>query len=487
MTFEEIVQQFKTARPLLLLRARNAPFVISFLQKVFSDANITTISNGELRSKLEGYIEELSYEEGDDELDAESLFDDFALRAAQYIERWSNNGYLRKYPGDDGEDLHELTPDTIKVLMWLEDLAPREYIGTNSRFKDIFFKLQKMVEQTNEDPESRIEELEKKKWEIENEINLIKLGKKPNVFDETEIKEQFYDLNKMARELLADFSEVELNFEQIRKDIQRKYTERDISKGTLLVFALDALDEIDQKPQGKSFKAFWEFLMDEKRQQEFTMLTERLYQILNENNIDYNNDKFLKNLKRYLHVSGRKVIDSNKKLSEKISRVLSEKNLLERRRAMELIGDIRQMAYDLIDTKIKDEQFVTIEDEPNIGLFDRWQPGDEKESATNVLFPQNTEEDDIVDFKVLFDQFTIDKKKLQQRIDEMLEARNQVTLKEIIDEYGIENGLSEIVGYFSLATASNHHIVIEDAKEPIVIGDRRVNVPMIIYTKLISN
>jgi hypothetical protein len=154
---------------------------------------------------------------------------------------------------------------------------------------------------------------------------------------------------------------------------------------------------------------------------------------------------------------------------------------------MELIGDIRQMAYELIDTKIKDDQFITIEDEPNIGLFDRWQPGDEKENATNVSFPQNAEEEEVVDFKALFDQFTIDKRKLQQRIDAMLETRDQVTLKEIIDEYGIENGLSEVVGYFSLATASNHHIVIEDAKEPISIGDRRVNVPMIIYTKLILN
>lgn len=62
-----------------------------------------------------------------------------------------------------------------------------------------------MVEHTNEDPEARTEELQKKKWEIENEINLIKIGKKPSVFDETEIKGQFYDLNKMARELLADF------------------------------------------------------------------------------------------------------------------------------------------------------------------------------------------------------------------------------------------------------------------------------------------
>lgn len=482
MTFEEILSHFKTAKPLQLIRAKNAPFIISFFYKVFSDANVTTISNSELRSKLEGYMEELSYEEKDDELDSETLFDDFAVRSAQYIDKWSNSGFLSKYPNDDGEDLHELTPDTKKVLKWLGDLEKRGHIGTNSKFRDIFFKLQKMIELTNEDVETRIEELNKKKWEIENEINLLKNGKKPSLFDETDIKEQFYDLNKMARELLSDFSEVEQNFEQIRKDIQRKYTEKDIAKGTLLVFALDALDEIDQKPQGKSFKAFWEFLMDEKRQQEFTQLTERLYKLLNEHSIDYNNDRFLKHLKRYLHVSGRKVIDSNRKLSEKISRVLSEKNLLERRRAMELIGEIRQMAYSLIDTKIKEDDFISIEDEPDINLFDRWEPGDEKDDISNILFPDGSVEDENADFKLLFDQFTIDKKKLQQRIDIMLEEKGQVTLKEVVDEYGLENGLSEIVGYFSIG-ASGSHQIIEGTKETILIGERIVNVPLVIYIK----
>ncbi len=482
MTFEEILSHFKTAKPLQLIRAKNAPFIISFFYKVFSDANVTTISNSELRSKLEGYMEELSYEEKDDELDSETLFDDFAVRSAQYIDKWSNSGFLSKYPNDDGEDLHELTPDTKKVLKWLGDLEKRGHVGTNSKFRDIFFKLQKMIELTNEDVEVRIEELNKKKWDIENEINLLKNGKKPSLFDETDIKEQFYDLNKMARELLSDFSEVEQNFEQIRKDIQRKYTEKDIAKGTLLVFALDALDEIDQKPQGKSFKAFWEFLMDEKRQQEFTQLTERLYKLLNEHSIDYNNDRFLKHLKRYLHVSGRKVIDSNRKLSEKISRVLSEKNLLERRQAMELIGEIRQMAYSLIDTKIKEDDFITIEDEPYINLFDRWEPGDEKDDISNILFPDGSGEEENGDFKLLFDQFTIDKKKLQQRIDVMLEEKGQVTLKEVVDEYGLENGLSEIVGYFSIG-ASGSHQIIEGTNESILIGDRIVNVPLVIYIK----
>lgn len=483
MTFEEILSHFKTAKPLQLLRAKNAPFIISFFYKVFSDANVTTISNSELRSKLEGYMEELSYEEKDDELDSETLFDDFGVRSAQYIDKWSNSGFLSKYPNDDGEDLHELTPDTKKVLKWLGDLEKRGHVGTNSKFRDIFFKLQKMIELTNEDVEARIEELNKKKWEIENEVNLLKNGMKPSLFDETDIKEQFDDLNKMARELLLDFSEVEQNFEQIRKDIQRKYTEKDIAKGTLLVFALDALDEINQKPQGKSFKAFWEFLMDEKRQQEFTELTERLYQLLNEHNIDYKNDRFLKHLKRYLHVSGRKVIDSNRKLSEKISRVLSEKNLLERRRAMELIGGIRQMAFTLIDAKIKEDDFIVIEDEPNINLFDRWEPGEEKDGFADILFPDGSIVDENADFKILFDQFTIDRKRLQQRIDKMLETRTQVSLKEIVEEYGVENGLSEVVGYFSIATSGSHNIIMEEIQEPILIDNRKVNIPMVLYTK----
>lgn len=485
MTFEDLSLQFKNARPLVLLRAKNAPFMLSFFYKIFRESHITTITNTELRNKLEGYMEDLEYEEKDDELEASTLFDDYSQKATQYIDKWSNSGYLQKYPDDEGEDLHELTSDTIKVFEWIENLQRPEHIGTNSRFRDIFYKLRGMIEQSTENVELRIQELENKKWEIENEINLIRQGKKPVTYDDTEIKEEFYNLNKMARELLSDFAEVEQNFEQIRKEVQRKYNEKDIAKGSLLVFALDALDEIENKDQGKSFKAFWEFLMDEKKQQDFGQLTEKLYQLLKERGIDFNNDRFLKNLKRYLHASGKKVIDSNRKLSEKISRVLSEKNLLERRRAMELIGEIRQMAFALTDSRIKEDAFITIEDEPDINLIDRWELYDGKEDILSTLFPDGIGGDmsDGVDLKSLFDQFTIDRKKLQKNIDTMLADRIQVTLKEIVAKFGLENGLSEIVGYFSIASGSEHHIILEETIEPIWVGERKVNVPMILYTK----
>jgi hypothetical protein len=485
MNFDALSLQFKTAKPLILLRGKSAPFTLSFFYKVFREAHVTTITNTELRNKLEGYLEDLEYEERDDELEANTLFDDNSLKAAQYIEKWSNAGFLRKYPNDDGEDLHELTSDSQKVMKWIDDLQIREFVGTNSRFKDIFFRLKEMIVQSTENAEVRIQELEKKKWEIENEINLLKTGKSPVVYDDTEIKERFYDLNKVARELLSDFTEVEQNFEQIRKDIQRKYTEKDFAKGSLLVFALDALDEIEGKDQGKSFKAFWEFLMDEKKQQEFTQLTEQLYQLLRDRDIDYGNDRFFKNLKRYLHASGKKVIDANRKLSEKISRVLSEKNMLERRRAIELIGEIRQFAYALTDSRFKDDEFLEIEDEPDLNLVDRWELGDDKEDAAIVQFPDGLGGaiSSEVDFKSLFDQFTIDKKKLAQRIDAMLQNKTQVTLKEIVDNYGLENGLSEVVGYFSIASGSDYYIILEETIDPIWIDERKINMPMIIYTK----
>jgi hypothetical protein len=225
--------------------------------------------------------------------------------------------------------------------------------------------------------------------------------------------------------------------------------------------------------------------MDDRKQQEFSQMAEQLYQLLRDRSIDYNNDRFLKNLKRYLHASGKKVIDSNRKLSEKISRVLSEKNLLERRRAMELVGEIRQMAYTLVDEKIKDDGFIEVEAEPYINLIDRWELDQGKESMLDTLFPDGIGGTDSkeVSLKSLFDQSAIDKKKLTQRIDAMLDGKIQVTLKEIVDFFGLENGLSEVVGYLSIASSSSHHIILEETIDPIIVENRKVNVPMIIYTK----
>jgi hypothetical protein len=485
VTFDELQTRFRTARPLVIMRMKSAPMMLAFFHKVFRSGHITTLTNSELRTKLEIYLEDIGYEQVDDELDAITLFDDQAQKAAQYIEKWSSAGFLRKYPDDTGEDLHELTPDSLKVLNWLDDLEKREFIGTNSRFRDIFSRLREMIEQSNEDPQGRIEELQKKKAELENEIELIRLGKTPVVFSDTDIKERFYEISRTAKELLSDFSEVEQNFQQIRKDLQIKYSEKDVVKGDLLLYALDALDEIYEKDQGKSFKSFWDFLSDEKKQNEFGELTEQLYALLKSRSIEYNNDRFLKNLKRHLHNYGKKVVDANVRLSEKLSRVLSEKNLLDRKRASELIRAIRQNAFTLAEQDIRNDHFIALEDEPLLHLTDRYMLTFGKDTVRLPQFPEDAIEE-TPDLHALFDQFSIDRKKLQANIDALLQDNETVSLKEVVHTYGMPNGLSDIVGYFSIACSGNLHMIM-DVLDPIICGNKKVNVPLVLYVKQKEN
>lgn len=484
MLFDDLQHRFKTDRSLLLVRSRSAPFILSFLHQVFTEARVTTLTNMEMRSKLEGYFEEHSRDDWEEETGEQGAAD-LSLKASLYIEKWSTQGFIRKYPGEDGEDLHELTAETNKVFNWLTDLDRPEFIGANSRFRDIFSGLKEMVEQSNADPEERIRELEKKKYALEEEINLIRLGKRPQVYSDTDLRERFYNINRAARELLGDFYEVEQNFQTIRKELQRKYSESESVKGSLLIYALDALDEIYAKDQGKSFKAFWEFLMDEKRHLEFNELMGKLLALLDERGIEHQNDRFLKNLKRLLHVSGKKVIDANYQLSEKISRVLSEKNQLMRKRAMELISGIRQHAYALTESNIRDEAFIQIEDEPELQLIDRYRLTEENQLPGVPMFPtgQGGSLDGNIDINSLFDQFAIDRKKLQDRIDDLLNDKEQVSLKEVIDKHGLDNDLAEVVGYFSIACEDSNHHIFRDTVDPIMVKGRKVNVPLILFVK----
>lgn len=64
-----------------------------------------------------------------------------------------------------------------------------------------------------------------------------------------------------------------------------------------------------------------------------------------------------------------------------------------------------------------------------------------------------------------------------------MKGRQQVSLKEIVDRFGLDNGLSELVGYFSIASSSPNHLILEESNDPIWIGERKVNVPMVLFTQ----
>lgn len=89
---------------------------------------------------------------------------------------------------------------------------------------------------------------------------------------------QVFDLlsekdNRLANELIGDFKEVEDNFKEITRKIYEKQQNNDLTKGKILAETFDSLYELKKTNQGKSFYAFWQFMIDDMSQQEFQQLT----------------------------------------------------------------------------------------------------------------------------------------------------------------------------------------------------------------------
>jgi hypothetical protein len=163
MRYEEIEQLIEQAATIRILRMRSAPLLISFLHAEFKVRNRITIPSYELTGKLSDYIEQLRHSTLLDEEKGDTL-----TISRKFIDQWCSEEYrfLTRYPDENGEPMHEITPAVERVFQWIESLQKREFVGTESRFKDIFRRLQELIDNTSDDPRRKIDELEAKKKEI---------------------------------------------------------------------------------------------------------------------------------------------------------------------------------------------------------------------------------------------------------------------------------------------------------------------------------
>src|SRR5260370_40518751 len=90
--------------------------------------------------------------------------------------------------------------------------------------------------------------------------------------DATQIKDRFLLMASTARGLLSDFREVEQNFRNLDRAVRARIAGWDDGKGPLLEEIFGQRDAIADSDQGKSFRAFWDFLMSPTRQEELSRL-----------------------------------------------------------------------------------------------------------------------------------------------------------------------------------------------------------------------
>jgi len=460
-----------------LLAADRAPLIVGFLHDTFVRPNVRTLPQPELASRLDDYLYALRADIGADA---------FPREAASYLENWASDehAWLRKYyPADNDVPHFDITPATEKAIEWLAGLGQRQFVGTESRLMTVFELLHQLVEGTEKDPWARIAELERRKSEIDSEIDRIREGQ-PYLLDATRIKERFLQIAHTARGLLSDFREVEQNFRNLDRAVRQRIATWEGGKGVLLEEIFGDRDAIVDSDQGKSFRAFWDFLMSPVRQEELTGLLSKVF--------DLEPVKELQPDRRLLRVhydwlqAGEVAQRTVARLSEQLRRYLDDKAWLENRRIMQLLREVEQTAISIRDRPPDGPIIELDEPAPDIDLtMDRplFEPPLKPQIDQAAM-----EDAGEIPCDALFGNVHVDKERLAVNIRQALQIGSQVSLHELVGRHPLEQGLAELVAYFSLAAEDGAAIIDDTQRETLAWIDerghaRQATLPLVIFCR----
>lgn len=440
-----------------LLRAQNAPLAVSFFVAAFTGPNQRNIGRQQLIDILDDLLFGLRDAYGEDR---------FPRPASEYLDEWAapERAWLRKYypPGQD-EPHYDLTPVAEDVVRWVESLRGRDFVATQSRLTSIFAVLKQLVQQSETDPEVRLAELQRQRDGIDAEMERIR-GGNIRVMTGPEALDHFQQLTTLAKDLLADFREVEQNFRKLDRQVREQIATWDGTQGELLESIFSNQQDISSSLQGRTFQGFWDYLMSPQLRTELRELLERATQI--EALAEVDNLHAVTNLHQDWLPAVEQTQGTVRQLSQQMRRLLDDKVFLENKRIMQLIRSVESSALTTREKPPSGDFMAIAAPSVDIALpFER--PLYEPSRRVMVDDEVVTADDSDVDAGALFSQFHVDKERLKANIDAVLAEAEQATLAEITTAYPLSQGLAEIVTYYQLATESDWASINPEATQQV--------------------
>jgi hypothetical protein len=440
-----------------LLNSPHAPLIASFLQRVFVMPNVRVIAALDLAEMLEDDLYVLREQLGEQA---------FPKRALEYLNDWAGNdkGWLRKfYLAGSDEAQFDLSPASEKAIAWLSSLQERSFVGTESRLLTLFDLLKQMQQGSETDPEKRIAELQRKRDEIDAEMTRVLSGDVA-LLDDTAVKDRFLQFNQLARELLTDFREVEHNFRLLDRRVRERIALWDGSKGALLEEILKESDAIADSDQGKSFRAFWDFLMSSRRQEELGSLLDYVLDLAPV--IALKPEARTRRIHYDWLEAGEHTQRTVAQLSQQLRRFLDDKAWLENRRIMDILHSIESKALALRQAAPSGNFTEMPELAADITLpMERplYTPSLKSVIRQCVIAMG----DESLDASVLYAHIIVDKAQLAHNIRHALQLEAQVSLQQIIQNTPLQHGLAELIVYLQLASDAFSTVINEEQRDCI--------------------
>lgn len=475
MDFDEVESLRRTNPAWKLLRADNAALVLSFLGRVFVDENVRSISSAELVMRLDDHLYALNARLGEGT---------FPRHAKAYLDDWSapEAGWLRKYyPAGSDEAHFDATPAVEKALAWVRSIKSRSFVGTESRLNTVFELLRQMAFGSETDVSVRLAELQRRRAEIDQETERVR-GGDIEVMGAAAVRDRYQQFSATARGLLADFREVEANFRTLDRELRERIAAWSGSKGELLDEVLGDRSAIAESDQGKSFHAFYDFLLSRDKQEEFTTLLDRVQRLAAIGEADPR--------MRRIHYdwldAGERTQGTVRLLSEQLRRFLDDQVWLENRRVIDILRSIESSAL-----KLREHPGAPVTRE-----IDRTSPAVVLPMERPLYRPrarltldssgmQDSEGE--IDVSQLFEQIYVDPARLSRGVQLALRERQQIGLGQLLEDRPLEQGLAELVTYLSLTDPAFDVVFDDQASEQVRYsrdgGVRVATVPRVTFAR----
>ncbi|MCA1765748.1 MAG: DUF3375 domain-containing protein, partial [Desulfobulbaceae bacterium] len=278
------------------------------------------------------------------------------------------------------------------------------------------------------------------------------------------LKDRFQQFLQLARELLTDFREVEHNFRTLDRRVRERIALWEGAKGALLEEIMGERDVIAESDQGKSFRAFWDFLMSQSRQEELSRLLEEVLAL--PPIVAMHPETRLQRVHYDWLEAGEHTQRTVARLSKQLRRFLDDQAWLENRRIMDILHSVENHALALRED-LPSGDFVSLAaTSASIELpLERplYRPPLKPLIAELAL----DEGDAAVDTTALYGQVVVDRAELSRNIRQELQGRGQISLGEVVSRHPLRHGLAELVAYLQLAGEWPETAVDDEVQEQV--------------------
>jgi hypothetical protein len=448
-------RQYQSSKAWKLLRAKNAPLILSFMADLFSESS--EVSFGKARVALDAELQRCR----------EADLWQSETNAFGYVREWIQSGWLREL-----DDQLSLTDASDVALRFCQSLDQRENVATASHLRVVQEAVRDFSVAISPDPRERTRLLKARQAEIQFEIDALEAGVVVQL-TELEQRERIKEIYQLASVLTGDFRRVEDDIREMDQKLRVDMIESGHTRGEILLGVLEKENKLADTDAGRAFEGFFQLLCDQNRSLEFR---EQIRSILSRpvaKHLSLQQNRFLSQLMRELSRESERVFQVRRRSEESLRSYIESGAHLESKVIDQCLAKLERHAVGFREAGVDPRTLLGIDlpsgsvkiastESMKLKLPDEALDTRNVEEQTNSDRPSDSMLDCLDSIKVL---------EVASSMQSILRSEGPQTLAGISRHYPVQSGLEELVACLRVAKAigatalgNNEELHITDKK-----------------------